>query len=65
MTVLNVAVAGVGALGRHHARILAGMDGVNLVAVADRNEGAASASPPSTAAKPWATCGKSSAKSTR
>ena len=42
MTVLNVAVAGVGALGRHHARILAGMDGVNLVAVADRNEDAAS-----------------------
>ena len=37
MTNLNVAVAGVGALGRHHARILAGMDGVTLVAVADRD----------------------------
>ena len=38
---LNVAVAGVGALGRHHARILAGLDGVNLVAVADRDAAAA------------------------
>lgn len=32
---LRVAVVGVGALGRHHARILSGMDGVELVAVAD------------------------------
>ena len=38
---LNVAVAGVGALGRHHARILAGLDGVTLVAVADRDLAAA------------------------
>jgi predicted dehydrogenase len=34
---MKVAVIGVGALGRHHARILASMDGVELVAVADAN----------------------------
>ena len=32
---LRVAVIGVGALGRHHARILSEIDGVELVAVAD------------------------------
>ena len=41
MSPLRVAVAGVGALGRHHARILAGMDGVELVAVADPDAAAA------------------------
>lgn len=35
MSPLRVAVIGVGHLGRHHARILAGIDGVKLVAVAD------------------------------
>lgn len=35
---LNVAVIGVGALGRHHARILSQMEGVKLVAVADPQE---------------------------
>lgn len=35
---LKFAVIGVGALGRHHARILSNMDGVQLVAVADPNE---------------------------
>ncbi len=35
MKSLRMAVVGVGHLGRHHARILAGMDGVELVAVAD------------------------------
>jgi len=35
---LNVAVVGVGALGRHHARILSQLPGVNLVAVADANQ---------------------------
>lgn len=35
MSLLRVAVIGVGHLGRHHARILAGIDGVKLVAVAD------------------------------
>ena len=35
MSQLKVAVVGVGALGRHHARILAGFDDVDLVAVAD------------------------------
>jgi len=36
-TSVRVAVVGVGALGRHHARILAGMSGVELVAVVDPN----------------------------
>ena len=35
MTDLKMAVVGVGALGRHHARILSQMPGVRLVAVAD------------------------------
>jgi predicted dehydrogenase len=35
--VLRAAVIGVGHLGRHHARILAAMDGVKLVAVVDSN----------------------------
>ena len=34
---MKLAVVGVGALGRHHARILAGLPGVELVAVADSN----------------------------
>ena len=34
---MKVAVVGVGALGRHHARILASLPGVELVAVADPN----------------------------
>lgn len=34
---LRVAVVGVGHLGRHHARILAGLDGVSLVGVVDRD----------------------------
>ncbi|MBA3313443.1 MAG: Gfo/Idh/MocA family oxidoreductase [Planctomycetota bacterium] len=34
---MKVAVIGVGALGRHHARILASMPGVELIAVADAN----------------------------
>ena len=41
MDAIKAAVIGVGALGRHHARILANMDGVELVAVADTNIGAA------------------------
>jgi predicted dehydrogenase len=35
MSALRMAVVGVGHLGRHHARILAGLGGVQLVAVAD------------------------------
>lgn len=35
---LKLAVIGVGALGRHHARILSQMEGVELVAVADPND---------------------------
>ncbi len=38
MSLLRTMVVGVGALGKHHARILAGMDGVDLVAVADPRE---------------------------
>ena len=34
---LRVAVIGVGHLGKHHARLLAGIDGARLVAVVDRN----------------------------
>ena len=37
MSRLNMAVVGVGALGRHHARILSGLESVNLIAVADPN----------------------------
>lgn len=43
MTKLPLAVIGTGALGRHHARILSQMPGVELVAVADTNATAASA----------------------
>ena len=35
MTKLKVGVVGVGHLGQHHARILAAMPGVDLVAVVD------------------------------
>jgi len=35
MKTLNMAVVGVGSLGQHHARILSGMDGVELVGVVD------------------------------
>lgn len=38
MSDLRVIVVGVGALGRHHARILSGMPGVKLVAVAEPRE---------------------------
>ncbi len=37
MTPLKIAVIGVGALGRHHARILSELDSVQLVAVAEPN----------------------------
>jgi predicted dehydrogenase len=38
---LQIAVVGVGHLGRHHARILSSMDGVRLVAVVDTKPGRA------------------------
>jgi predicted dehydrogenase len=41
MTRLRVAVIGVGHLGQHHARILAGMPDVDLVGVVDANPGQA------------------------
>jgi predicted dehydrogenase len=41
MTALPMAVVGTGALGRHHARILSQLPGVELVAVADINPQAA------------------------
>ncbi len=37
MTLVRVAVIGVGHLGQHHARLLASMDGVELVGVCDTN----------------------------
>lgn len=40
MSQLKTMVVGAGALGRHHARILAGMAGVELIAVADPREDA-------------------------
>ncbi len=41
MTALRIAVIGVGHLGQHHARLLAAMDGVELVAVVDTKAGRA------------------------
>lgn len=38
---LRMAVVGVGSLGQHHARILSGLEGVELVAVVDKNLGRA------------------------
>ncbi len=38
MSVLRMAVIGVGALGRHHARIVSQIPGVELIAVADPNQ---------------------------
>jgi predicted dehydrogenase len=53
-TTVRVAVIGVGALGKHHARILAAQPGVELVGVVDTNE--ARAREIATAAGvPWAT----------
>lgn len=43
MSPLKTIVVGAGALGRHHARILSGMEGVDLVAVADPREEAGKA----------------------
>lgn len=43
MSDLRVGVVGVGALGRHHARILAGMNGVDLVGIVDVRADAAAA----------------------
>ncbi len=40
MKQLNIAVIGVGALGQHHARILAGLPDVELAGVADTNQDA-------------------------
>ena len=38
MSNLRAAVIGTGALGRHHARIMGGLDGVDMVAACDPNE---------------------------
>ena len=38
MTTLKAAVIGTGALGRHHARIMGGLDGVEMVAACEPNE---------------------------
>lgn len=49
---LRVAVVGVGYMGQHHARILQAMPGVDLVAVADVDSGAAQAVGASVGAQP-------------
>ena len=49
---LRVAVIGVGYLGRHHARILATLPGVELVAVVDVNQSRAEQVAPPTAREP-------------
>src|SRR3989344_2095828 len=43
MEKLNVAVVGVGAMGKSHARIYSGMENVNLTAVCDTNKETAKA----------------------
>src|SRR4029450_1963525 len=47
---LRVAVVGVGHLGRHHARILSTLEGVELVAVVDTNSERAAAASATTGA---------------
>ena len=48
---LRVAVIGVGHLGKHHARLLAGTDGAELVAVVDTEPGRAAAAAEATGAR--------------
>ncbi len=48
---LRIAVVGVGHLGRHHARILSGLDGAKLVAVVDTAPDRAAASAAATGAR--------------
>ena len=58
MTPLRVGVVGVGHLGQHHARILAAMPGVELVAVADaRPEQAQAVAARCGTTSPWPTTG--------
>lgn len=49
---IRAAVVGVGHLGRHHARILAALEGVSLVAVVDTDAGRAADVASSTGARP-------------
>jgi UDP-N-acetylglucosamine 3-dehydrogenase len=51
---IRAAVIGVGGIGRHHARIYADMDGVELVAVADPDEVRRSGAAKRTGARPYA-----------
>ena len=51
---MRVAVIGVGHLGRHHARLLGGMDGVELVAVVDLIRERAEEAAQKTGARPLA-----------
>jgi predicted dehydrogenase len=48
---LRIAVIGVGHLGKHHARLLAGIDGAQLVAVVDPDRERATAAAASTGAR--------------
>jgi predicted dehydrogenase len=52
-TTLRVAVVGVGHLGRHHARILAGIDGVELVGVVDTDRARAEDVAASAGSRAW------------
>jgi predicted dehydrogenase len=51
---VRIAVIGVGHLGKHHARLLAGIEGTQLVAVADTDPERASAAANATGARPLA-----------
>ena len=50
---LRIAVVGVGHLGKHHARILSSMPGVELVAVVDTNKARAEEVASATRTAPW------------
>ena len=54
MAELKVAVIGVGHLGKHHARLLAGIDSAQLVSVVDTDPERASAAAAATGAHPLA-----------
>lgn len=53
MRAIRAAVVGVGHVGRHHARILAGLDGVRLVAVVDLIRARAEEAARETGARPY------------
>ncbi len=52
MTMIKIAVIGVGYLGRHHARIFSSLEGAELYGIADPDPGRASEAAQATGAKP-------------